>query len=249
MGKSFYEDTLDSKANYPQALKMFLKADELDFRDACEYLAHMYFYGIGTNPDNQKSAFFCEKAALYGNIEAQFKMGMIYLRGIGVKRDYFLAKKWFKQAAKRNHAYAQYLLGLIYLFGKDSAQDLNEATKWFKKAAYLDILLSNKEKISNWALHCVTDLHKKDDLIIKALFKLWKINLKLDISDLNIKNATKIYDWIMQFDTKKAAVCLMDLNPELRNIIIKTYAENNASRALTSKELREKKHCNKGSMR
>lgn len=76
------------------------------------------FYRLGTSIDKLKSAIFCEKAARFGNIEAQYRLGIMYLRGIGVERNYLLVQKWLRKAAKRNCELAQYALGLIFYFCK-----------------------------------------------------------------------------------------------------------------------------------
>ena len=73
-------------------------------------------------------------AAEQGNVEAQYKVGLVYLNGNGVDRDYAAAVKWFQKAAKQGDSDAQCALGECYMNGDGVTRDLSEAVKWLRLA-------------------------------------------------------------------------------------------------------------------
>jgi TPR repeat protein len=77
------------------------------------------------------------KAAEFGHIRAQLKLGEMYYYGIGTEKKPGVAAKWLKQPAEQGYSNAQYLLGLIYSKGEgsDIVKSNSEALYWFKKAA------------------------------------------------------------------------------------------------------------------
>jgi hypothetical protein len=74
-------------------------------------------------------------AADQGDVQAQFKLGVMYGDGRGVAQDHAEAVKWFRLAADQGDAGAQINLGLIYSIGRGVAQDHAEAVKWYRLAA------------------------------------------------------------------------------------------------------------------
>ena len=71
-------------------------------------------------------------AAKRGDVEAQFKLGLIYG---GLLFEDVEAVKWFRKAAEQGHMESQVMLGYQYLTGKGLLEDNTEAVKWFTKAA------------------------------------------------------------------------------------------------------------------
>ena len=75
-----------------------------------------------------------QKAAVQGDKNAQFNLGLMYEQGKGVAQDQEEAVKWFRQAAEQGNMMAQNNLGSIYENGKGVAQDLQKAAIWVPKS-------------------------------------------------------------------------------------------------------------------
>jgi len=73
--------------------------------------------------------------AEYGDVEAQFELGLMFAEGRGVSRDDTQAVQWLRNAAERGNAKAQYNLGLMYAEGRGVAKDDKSAVQWYQKAA------------------------------------------------------------------------------------------------------------------
>lgn len=67
-----------------------------------------------------------------GNMDAQYKLGLLYYHGNGVAIDKKKALSLFTTAAQQDHPHAQYSLASIYA---TTNKDLQKALPWFKKAA------------------------------------------------------------------------------------------------------------------
>lgn len=65
-----------------------------------------------------------QRAAILGNVNAQFQLGLRYLQGVGTTKSFREALHWFQQAAYKKHPQAEYYLGLSYL--KLKSQRVNE---------------------------------------------------------------------------------------------------------------------------
>jgi TPR repeat protein len=76
-----------------------------------------------------------QNAAKEGNIDAQFKLGMLFIKGDVTERKPAEGIKWLRKAAQRDYLAAQIKLGELYLKGIDVKTDFTEAAKWFQKAA------------------------------------------------------------------------------------------------------------------
>ena len=75
--------------------------------------------------------YWYEKAAKFGNPEAQFWLGRHYDTVDEEKVFYF-----FKKAAEGGHAHGQYLLGWCHQNGIGTKADNQQATFWYKKSGY-----------------------------------------------------------------------------------------------------------------
>ena len=73
--------------------------------------------------------------AKQGDVEAQYKLGLMYYTGAYVTQNYKQAAYWFEKAATLGVAKAQYNLGLMYDNGQGVTQDYKQAVYWFEKAA------------------------------------------------------------------------------------------------------------------
>ena len=74
-------------------------------------------------------------AALQGDAEAQFALGLMYNTGQGITQDYKEALKWYRLAAAQGFANAHYNLGLMFGKGQGVIQNDVYAHMWFDIAA------------------------------------------------------------------------------------------------------------------
>lgn len=73
-----------------------------------------------------------------GNVDSQYKMGVLYFKGIGVEKDLKAAAQWWKKAAEQGHGESAYLLGAMYANGFTLQSDEkanDEAIRWYTFAA------------------------------------------------------------------------------------------------------------------
>ena len=95
----------------------------------------MYAKGRGVAQDYVQAVKWFRKAALQGNVSAQYNLGLMYYKGQGVPQDYARALKWCRKAAKQGDASAQYNLGLMYYKGESVTQDYVLGHMWWNIAA------------------------------------------------------------------------------------------------------------------
>ena len=77
-----------------------------------------------------------QRAAMFGDATAQFKLAMAYLEGSSaLPKDPAKAAEWFRKAATAGLAAAQYNLGVLLSNGKDMPRNDKEAALWFSAAA------------------------------------------------------------------------------------------------------------------
>ncbi len=81
------------------------------------------------------------KAAVQGDLNAQFSVGQDYLEGKGVERQLPVnerlskAARWFRRAAENGHAASQYRLATLYELGQGAPKDAAESMIWYERAA------------------------------------------------------------------------------------------------------------------
>ena len=68
-----------------------------------------------------------KKAALSGDVEAQFNLGMCYYEGDGVDIDHTQASIYFQLAAAEGDADAQYSLATLFLKGEGVEKNKSSA--------------------------------------------------------------------------------------------------------------------------
>ncbi|MCH1429885.1 MAG: sel1 repeat family protein [Chlamydiales bacterium] len=98
--------------------------------------ANQLLQGLSGQSKDFKEAFkWFHRAAKKGNIEAQYKLGMMYFNAKGTVRDYHLAFVWYRRAAQKGYAKAQNALGYMYEAGLGTRKDATQAAHWYEKAA------------------------------------------------------------------------------------------------------------------
>lgn len=81
------------------------------------------------------------KAAIKGDLEAQFHVGEKYLSGrdagSAAEKQKRLARavRWFRRAAENGHVPSQYRLATLYELGSGTPRNYTEASKWYRRAA------------------------------------------------------------------------------------------------------------------
>lgn len=76
-----------------------------------------------------------QESAKNGNVDAQYKLGLLYLTGNGALQDFAEAAKWLKLAAEQGYGLAQYELGLIYGTGHGLDIDQVQSYVWLNLAS------------------------------------------------------------------------------------------------------------------
>ncbi|SCA58364.1 hypothetical protein AB751O23_AA_00330 [Chlamydiales bacterium SCGC AB-751-O23] len=89
----------------------------------------------GQSKDLKESFKWFHRAAKKGNVEAQYKLGMMYFNAKGTVRDYHLSFVWYRRAAQKGYAKAQNALGYLYETGLGTQKNSSQAALWYEKAA------------------------------------------------------------------------------------------------------------------
>jgi len=95
-------------------------------------------YSVGTwkiLKNDETAADWYRKAALQGDPEGEYHLGLCYEHGLGVPKNEVLAAKWFSKAAEGGNSSAQYELGDCYRLSKGVGTDLSKAYFWYNLAA------------------------------------------------------------------------------------------------------------------
>ncbi len=74
--------------NIPKALDTFSELSKKDNRVALNFLGRMYKDGVGVKQDNNKAFNLFNRAAILGDLSAQFNLGNMYFNGEGIPLDW-----------------------------------------------------------------------------------------------------------------------------------------------------------------
>jgi uncharacterized protein len=85
--------------------------------------------------DHRFTVRLYQEAAINGDADSQYKLGLLYLTGNGALQDFAEAAKWLQQAAEQGYGPAQYELGLIYRNGYGLPTDHVQSYVWLNLAA------------------------------------------------------------------------------------------------------------------
>jgi TPR repeat protein len=96
-----------------------------------------------------------------GDVEAQFKLGVVYESGKGVPQNFAESIKWTRKAAEQGYAKAQIHLGDCYAVGKGVPKDHSEEKKWYHKAAEQ----GDADGQAMLAMRCYFSLNEPRDLV------------------------------------------------------------------------------------
>lgn len=82
-----------------------------------------------------KAAEDLERLAEYGDVHAQYFLGLLYRDGGLLLPDAEQAAYWLELAAKRNLPAAQHALGKLYLSDDPEVHDVDDGLQWLERAA------------------------------------------------------------------------------------------------------------------
>jgi len=113
-----------------------LKLAKVGDEDAQMAVASAYEQGSEAKLDVAEAAKWYRKAAILGNVEAEFRLARIVSKGAkGLTADLPTATKLYELAAKGGHVESQNALGQAYQNGLGVAADNAKAAEWYRKAA------------------------------------------------------------------------------------------------------------------
>ena len=110
--------------------------------DSQKYLIELYQFGGGCiEANDEKVAYWAERAAENGDSQAMCKIGNMYLNGRGVKQNCKKALYWLEKATAQGEADAACSIGYYYNLQKQ----YKTAAKWYRTGAELRIDWRNKK--------------------------------------------------------------------------------------------------------
>lgn len=112
-------------------ISMMKTRAELGILEAQYNLGVMYTI----NGRHGAAANWFRAAAIRGQRESAYNLGVLLLNGEGVARDEAKAARWLQRSADRGLPEAQYLLGRLYFDGRGVAPDPKAEADWYRRAA------------------------------------------------------------------------------------------------------------------
>jgi TPR repeat protein len=100
--------------------------------------------GVGVAQDWAIAVRFYRRAAVQGNAEAQYAIGVCLARGNGVAQNWAEAARFYRLAAEQGDAAAQFSLGSCFERGEGVAQDWAKAARYYRLAAAQEGALSSE---------------------------------------------------------------------------------------------------------
>lgn len=91
--------------------------------------------GKSSTTETARAVEAMERAAAAGNVDAQFRLGVMYANGDEVSLNYTRAAQLIRLAAEQGMAAAQSTLAWLYANGYGVRQDDDAAREWYLKAA------------------------------------------------------------------------------------------------------------------
>ncbi|MBX9823644.1 MAG: SEL1-like repeat protein [Xanthobacteraceae bacterium] len=149
---------LIEQQQFAAAFPLLTRAAKAGIPDAEYRVARCYLEGAGVPPSRAEGAWWLERAASHGCVEAQSLLAALYVHGLAgatnggscsdeahanrlfagdapAEPDFEAALKWARAAAERGSSEAQALLGYILTDGPESLRDQEEADRWYERSA------------------------------------------------------------------------------------------------------------------
>lgn len=106
-----YMKNIFSNHSYSSSETMFELIKAHDYEERFNQCMNNHEATYCNEDDARNAIWFYLRAALRGDKEAQYKLGLSYLNGqLGLDRNYGNAQKWLDQAAHQGHSDAKHIL-------------------------------------------------------------------------------------------------------------------------------------------
>lgn len=130
-----YEKGKGRPVNVEKATDLYLRAAEQGHVQAMVQLAGIY---LNSASSEQKALSWYKKAAILGDRDALYQLGLLSETGVATKLDYADAIKYYQQSAEKGNANAKLALARMYQYGLGVTKDLNQALVFYKELAAMD---------------------------------------------------------------------------------------------------------------
>ena len=124
-----------SAGNYSDAIKLWHSRASASDSEAQFWLARMYDFGQGIQPNSLVAAELYKSSANLGHPIAMYNLAYLYESGVGVGHDPSAAFTLWERAATLGYARAKYSLARAYLLGMGVSADSVTAVFWYEQAA------------------------------------------------------------------------------------------------------------------
>ncbi|KAJ1962999.1 hypothetical protein GGI12_002307 [Dipsacomyces acuminosporus] len=134
---SLYREGKVVARDFSKALFWYEKASGLGAPEGCFMIGNMHSTGQGTpdgKPDYAQALEHFERAAMGGNVEAQYNVGLYYLEGKGTEKNPGLAVEYWTMAAAERFPVAMLNLGKLFAEGKNVPKDPKRARQLLETA-------------------------------------------------------------------------------------------------------------------
>ncbi|MBP7464482.1 MAG: SEL1-like repeat protein, partial [Bacteroidales bacterium] len=121
-------------AKYGDAYYSFSELYDTGDKEACYYLAQLFYRGDGVQQSNEKAKQYAEEGISNGKNINGYILGALN-EGEVAENYYKKAFDEMKSSAESGNAISQCNLGYMYASGKGVSQDYYEALKWYRKSA------------------------------------------------------------------------------------------------------------------
>lgn len=126
---------LHDAGEYEQALEMFLPLAEAGVIIAQNRLAHMHYWGEGTEKNPAEHHRWAVIAANAGDPYGQFDVATAYFSGRLFPADKVVGMEWLTKSAEGGDLYAQNAMGMLLIFGEIAPQDIGRGMAMLRNAA------------------------------------------------------------------------------------------------------------------
>lgn len=154
---------MDSDSTDESLINLLEEAADSDAIEAIRMLSDFYAQGRITHKSPKMSFNWAQKAALVGNANDFFKLGLYYFNGFGVAQNFTKAKAYFSDAAEDKHAEAESYMCHLLVNSKYQMLD--------KKTGLRYCYSEQARKFPRASHHWAIDQLKKNKKGIKTLIK------------------------------------------------------------------------------
>ena len=154
--------TMYFKKLYKEALEYLLKADELGYYGAEEYIGYIYWNGgNGVSKNEELAKKFYLKGSQQGNSRCMHALSNLYYFAKKIPRNPEQCIYWANEAIKHNNSCSYYLLGLCYENGFGVQKDYSRALENYEKAKESELRKIAVERIDVVKIFQRNEAYKK----------------------------------------------------------------------------------------